>query len=75
MAQADTPATRRLLAAVRAAVDAAEVVDAERGNVVAPDAILLPGESRGTAWAETLSGIAQRLKIEVEGPSRARGQE
>ena len=75
MAQADTPATRRLLAAVRAAVDAAEVVDAERGNVLPDDFPLLPGESRGTGWAETISNLAQRLKIEVEGPARAQGRE
>jgi hypothetical protein len=36
---------------------------------------LLPGETRGTGWAETISNLAQRLKIEVEGPSRARGRE
>jgi hypothetical protein len=34
-----------------------------------------PDESRGTGWAETLSELALRLMIEVEGPARARGQE
>jgi len=75
LAQADTPATRRLLAAVKAAVAAAEEVDAERGNVLPAHLPLQPGESRGTGWAETLSELALRLKIEVEGPARARGQE
>ncbi len=69
LAQADTPATRRLLAAVRAAVAAAEEVDAERGNVLPAHLPLQPGESRGTGWAETLSELALRLKIEVEGPA------
>ena len=70
----DTPATRRLLDTLRLAVMDAEAVDEERGNVL-PDSIALqPGESRGTGWAETLSEIALRLKIEVEGP-RGGGQE
>jgi len=72
LAQADTPATRRLLAAVRAAVAAAEEVDAERGNVLPSHLPLQPGESRGTGWAETLSELALRLKIEVEGPTDRR---
>jgi hypothetical protein len=72
---ADTPAARRLLEALRAAAEAAEAVDLERGNVLPPDFPLQPGETRGTGWAETISNLAQRLKIEVEGPSRARGRE
>jgi len=72
LAQADTPAARRLLAAVRAAVEAAEEVDAERGNVLPAHLPLQPGESRGTGWAETLSELALRLKIEVEGPTDRR---
>jgi hypothetical protein len=75
LALADTPATRRLLAAVRAAMDAAEEVDAERGNVLPDDFPLQPGESRGTGWAETISNLTQRLRIEVEGPARAQGRE
>lgn len=75
LAQADTHDTRELLRLVCEAVAVAERVDAARGNVVAPDAVLLPGESRGTGWAETLSELALRLKIEVEGPARARGRE
>jgi hypothetical protein len=75
LALADTPATRRLLAAVRAAVTVAEEVDAERGNVLPAHLPLQPGESRGTGWAETLSELALRLRIEVEGPTRARGRE
>jgi hypothetical protein len=72
MAQADTPATRRLLAAVRAAVDAAEEVDAERGNVLPAHLPLQPGESRGTGWAESISNLAERLRVEVEGPTDRR---
>jgi len=72
LAQADTPATRRLLAAVRAAAEAAEEVDAERGNVLPAHLPLQPGESRGTGWAETLFELALRLKIEVEGPADRR---
>ena len=75
MAQADTPDTRELLRLVREAVAVAERVDAARGHVVAPDVPLLPGETRGTGWAETISNVVQRLKIEVEGPARAQGRE
>ncbi len=53
----------------------AERVDAARGHVVPVDTPLLPGESRGTGWAEILSELALRLKIEVEGPARAKGRE
>ena len=69
LALADTPATRRLLTVLGQAVEAAEVVDAERGNVLPAHLPLQPDESRGTGWAETLSGLALRLKIEVEGPA------
>ena len=48
---------------------------AERGNVLPGDFPLQPGESRGTGWAETLSELALRLKIEVEGPTWAGAQE
>ncbi len=44
----------------------------KRGNVLPPDFPLLPGESRGTGWAETISSLAQRFKIEVEGPTDRR---
>jgi hypothetical protein len=72
LALANTPAARRLLQALRDATAAAEEVDAERGHVLPPDTPLLPGESRGTGWAETLSELALRLKIEVEGPADVR---
>ena len=63
-----TPASRRLLDTLRAAVEAAEAVDQERGNIL-PDCVTpQPGETRGTAWAETLSELVLRLRIEVEGP-------
>jgi hypothetical protein len=75
LSQADTLDTRELLRLVREAVAVAERVDAARGHVVPADTPLLPGESRGTGWAETLSELALRLRIEVEGPLRARGRE
>jgi hypothetical protein len=74
LALADTPATRRLLDLLREATAAAEEVDAERGNVLPPDVPLQPGESRGTGWAETISNLAERLRVEIEGP-RAGGRE
>lgn len=55
----DTPETRRLLAALDAAVDAAALVDRQRGWVDAD------GESTG--WGETLAGLAFELRQEVEG--------
>jgi hypothetical protein len=69
-----THSTRALLAALRYALARAELVDAERGNVLPEDAELLPGESRGTGWAETISNLAERLRVEVEGP-RGSGRE
>ena len=68
----DTPATRRLLQALRDAQEAAEAVDAERGHILPGHIPLQPGESRGTGWAESVSNLAERLRVEVEGP---RGRE
>jgi hypothetical protein len=68
----DTPATRRLLQVLRAAQEAAEAVDAERGHILPGHIPLQPGESRGTGWAESVSNLAERLRVEVEGP---RGRE
>ena len=56
----DTPATRRLLAALEAATEAANDVDRERGW-------LHEGEPAG--WGETLAGMAYTLRVEVEGPA------
>ena len=75
LATLSTPSSADLLSLLRATVAVAELVDAERGNVLAPDVPLLPGESRGTGWAETLSNLAERLRVEVEGPRRSRGRE
>lgn len=69
-----TPAARRLLSALGEAVAVAEALDAERGHVLPGDFPLLPGESRGTGWAETLSNLAERLRVEVEGPRSSRGE-
>ncbi len=75
LALADTPATQHLLLALREAMTCAEAVDSERGNVLPEGIPLLPGESRGTGYAETLANIAERLRVEVEGPHRQAGRE
>lgn len=69
----DTPATRALVQILEGAVEAAEIVDAERGQVMPDDYTLKPGEPRGTGWAETINELAIRLRAEVEGGSGARG--
>ena len=56
----NTLATRRLLAALREAKYAAQLVDTERGW------ILDSGE--GCGWVDTVGDIAERLRQEVEGP-------
>ena len=63
-----TSGTRRMSRLLRFAMEAAEEVDAERGNVVADNVPLLPGESRGTDWAETISNLVERLRVDVDGP-------
>ena len=68
-----TERTRALLSRLREAQEVAEAVDAERGNVLPASVPLQPGESRGTGWAETISNLAERLRVEVEGP-RGRGE-
>lgn len=69
----DSPDARELLRLVTEAVAVAECVDRSRGRALSPD-FPLPnaGETYGTDLAETLSEIALRLRIEVEGP---RGRE
>lgn len=61
----DTPATRRLLEALRTATDAAAAVDQERGWT------LKDGTPCG--WGGTLAGMTERLRVEVDGP-RGRGE-
>jgi hypothetical protein len=56
----DTPAVRELLAAVEAAAEKAEAVDRERGWV--------DGDGDPIGWAESLRGMAIRLRMEAEGP-------
>ena len=63
----NTAASRRLLETLAAAVELAEIVDAERGNVVSKDFPLVPGEPRGTGWAETLTLLSNKLHEEVGG--------
>lgn len=72
LAALDTPQARALLAGLRELLPIAEVVDAQRGRSVGEDAPLLPGESRGTDVAETISELVLRLTRECEG---ARGRE
>ena len=59
---------------MRDAQEAAEAVDAEGGHVLPPFIPLQEGESRGTGWAETISNLTERLRVEVEGP-RGSGRE
>ena len=44
----------------------------ERGDVLPVDIALQPGETRGIGWAETIAELAERLRVDVEGP---RGRE
>lgn len=69
-----SPAAARLLDSLRAAIDAAEALDKERGHVLPEYIPLQPGETRGTGWAETLSEMVERLRLEVEGPRSGRGE-
>jgi hypothetical protein len=68
LAPLDTPAARRLLALLEETLEAAEQVDFERGRALTEDIPLLPGESRGTDLAESISEIALRVRVEVNGP-------
>jgi hypothetical protein len=68
----DTPHTRRLLALLMEAQEVAEQIDWERGRALDESVPLLPGESRGTDLAESISEIALRVRTEVHGP---RGRE
>ena len=70
--QLDTPDTRRLLALLEEAQAVAERVDAARGRALDIDFPLQPGESRGTDLAESLSELALRVRVEVEGPTDRR---
>ena len=69
LALATSPAARRLLDLLREAQDAAEALDAERGNVIPERVELPPTEPRGTEYAELVGHIRARLAAEVEGPS------
>lgn len=67
-ARYDTPAARRLLNLLEQTQDAAEEVDKERGNCLDFEPPL-PGESRGTDYAESLSELALRLRSELSAPT------
>lgn len=74
LATLDTPDARELLALLEQAQAVAERVDRSRGKALAVGTPLLPGESLGTDLAESLSTLALRVRIEVNG-SRGKGQE
>lgn len=67
LATLDTPDTRELLGLLERAQVVAERVDAQRGRSLDADVPLLPGESRGTDLAESISELALRLRLEVGG--------
>lgn len=50
----------------------AERVDAQRGRSMGPDYEPLPGESRGTDLAESISILRLRVQTEVHGPQTGR---
>jgi hypothetical protein len=67
--QLDTPDTRHLLYLLEKAQEVAERIDAARGRALGESIELLPGESKGTDLAETISEIALRVRTEVHGPA------
>lgn len=75
LAMLDTPNARALLEALRSVQELAEVVDAERGRAVPAECVVLPGESRGTDYAESISHLWLKLSTEIHGPPSARGRE
>jgi hypothetical protein len=72
LALLDTPDARELLALLEKAQEVAERVDASRGRALPETIPLLPGESRGTDLAESISELALRVRTEVHG---AKGRE
>lgn len=69
LAALDSPEARALFLALSHVQDLAEAVDAQRGRTLPEEVPLQPGESRGTDYAETISNLAQRLKVEIFGPA------
>ena len=63
-----TPSSQCLARKLHALLPLAEIVDAERGNVLPESVTLRTGETRGTDLAETIGALAQRLNREVFGP-------
>jgi hypothetical protein len=68
----NTPDVRALLILLEIAQNCAEHVDAQRGRCLPENIPLLPGESRGTDLAETISEIRQRVQMQIHGPRRGR---
>jgi hypothetical protein len=68
LAHLDTQESRRLLALLTEAQAVAELVDAQRGNVLSESIPTGAMESRGTDYAESISNLAIRLHMEVVPP-------
>ena len=74
LARLSTPTAAELLARLRELLPLAEKLDGERGHIMPEEYIPLPGESRGTDVAESISLLILQLKRDVEG-ARGRGLE
>lgn len=68
LARLDSPEARELHRRLTDLMPLAEAVDAGRGRTMGEDYEPMPGESRGTDIAETLSLMVLRLKNETQGP-------
>jgi len=68
LASMDTQDARELLAVLETAQEIAEKVDAQRGKTIGDDIPLQPGESRGTDYADAISMLCYRLRIETDPP-------
>lgn len=74
LASLASPNAAELLTRLEELLPLADSVDSERGRSVGHEHELLPGESRGTDIAETLSTLILRLRREVGG-ARGKGLE
>lgn len=68
LATLDSPEARELHRRLMELIPLAETVDASRGRTMGSSFQPLPGESRGTDIAETLSLLVLRLQDETVGP-------
>lgn len=65
----DTPESRALLELLEKCQAAAELVDKQRGSVYPAHIPLLPGETTGVDFAESVGELTQRLRGEIFGRS------